>query len=67
MGPDFDGKVVESTGVNQRTTKLLLVPSETTPVQRNLSFKGGLLNLAVSVRWAAYLAGKPVQKQAYLT
>ena len=40
MGPDFDGKVVESTGVNQGTTKLLLVPPETTPVQRNLSFKG---------------------------
>jgi hypothetical protein len=67
MGPDFIGKVVESTEVTQGTTKLPLVLLETTPFQRNLSFKGGLLNLAVSVRWAAYLAGEPVQKQAYLT
>ena len=40
MGPDFDGKVVESTEVTQVNTKLPFVPSETTPVHRNLSFKG---------------------------
>ena len=65
MGPDFDGKVVEPTGVNQGTTKLLLVAPETTPVQTHLSFKGLSFESGGqrSVQWAAYLEGEPVQQK----